>query len=260
MGIELKKQWLATLDGRTRHSHAKLDGETIDTNKTFSNGCKYPGDPDGVAEEIYNCRCTLIAVLADTPSQNAQRIARSTATGKNYIIEDMTYQEWESGKKNIVNDNTSQKTKQQKAFDVTEEYIKSKKITGNIIYENGYEKNTHTAEVETAEILRTTFGGDIVLLKELNEQGKKTPDYLWNKKNWEQKTISTAQAADSALRGALKQIQDNSGGVVFTCSDGIEYEDLVKVLDSRSLRGNVANFDVVVIKSEKFWFARRYKK
>lgn len=86
------------MDGRTRHSHAKLDGETIDTNKTFSNGCKYPGDPDGVAEEIYNCRCTLIAVLDDAPSQNAQRIARSTATGKNYVVKDMTYQEWESGK------------------------------------------------------------------------------------------------------------------------------------------------------------------
>ena len=27
MGIKLKKEWLATLDGRTRHAHAMLDGQ-----------------------------------------------------------------------------------------------------------------------------------------------------------------------------------------------------------------------------------------
>lgn len=261
MGINVRKLWISTLDGRTRHSHAVLDGETAELTKAFSNGLMYPGDPNGRPEEVYNCRCTIAGDIPDEPDEpNTERRARSTATGKNYIIEDMTYQEWIERKSNSVNDDTSHKTKSQKVFDVTEEYIKSKKITGNIRYEDGYEKNTHTAEVETAEILRTTFGGDIVLLKELNEQGKKTPDYLWNKKKWEQKTISTAKAADSALRGALKQIQDNSGGVVFTCSADIEYEDLVKVLDSRSLRGNTANFDVVTIRSGEFWFARRYKK
>ncbi len=107
MGIKLKKQWLSTLDSRTRHSHAMLDGETIGTNETFSNGCKYPGDPNGTAEEIYNCRCTLVSVIEDAPAQNAQRRARSTATGKNYIIEDMTYTEWESGKKKTVKTGTS---------------------------------------------------------------------------------------------------------------------------------------------------------
>lgn len=35
MGIKLKKQWLATLDNRTRHAHAMLDGQTLDTDKPF---------------------------------------------------------------------------------------------------------------------------------------------------------------------------------------------------------------------------------
>ena len=55
MGIKLKKRWIATLDGRTRHSHAMLDGEQIDQDKKFSNGCRFPGDPQGRPEEIYNC-------------------------------------------------------------------------------------------------------------------------------------------------------------------------------------------------------------
>lgn len=67
MGIKLRQQWLATLDGRTRDSHRALDGESIPVAKDkwhpakFSNGCRFPGDPQGPGHEIYNCRCTLIA-------------------------------------------------------------------------------------------------------------------------------------------------------------------------------------------------------
>lgn len=65
MGIKMKKQWLATLDGRTRHSHRILDGESVPINKEFSNGLMFPADPDGDdPAEIYNCRCTLIADIA----------------------------------------------------------------------------------------------------------------------------------------------------------------------------------------------------
>ena len=35
MGIKLKKSWLATLDNRTRHAHAMLDGQTVDIDKPF---------------------------------------------------------------------------------------------------------------------------------------------------------------------------------------------------------------------------------
>lgn len=60
-GIILQKEWLATNDGRTRHSHAALDGAIVDQDKKFDNGLMYPGDPSGRPEEIYNCRCTLVA-------------------------------------------------------------------------------------------------------------------------------------------------------------------------------------------------------
>ena len=94
MGIKLKKEWLATLDGRTRHSHAMLDGEQVDNEKKFSNGCMFPGDPNGPAAEVYNCRCTLIAAVEGVDTLNSQRRVRNHETGENELVSDMTYQEW----------------------------------------------------------------------------------------------------------------------------------------------------------------------
>ena len=60
-GIILQKEWIATNDSRTRHSHAVLDGAIVDQDKKFDNGLMYPGDPSGIPEEVYNCRCTIAA-------------------------------------------------------------------------------------------------------------------------------------------------------------------------------------------------------
>ena len=62
-GIILERTWLATNDSRTRHSHAVLDGETKPIDTPFSNGLMYPGDPSGRPEEVWNCRCTVAAVV-----------------------------------------------------------------------------------------------------------------------------------------------------------------------------------------------------
>ena len=93
MGIKLKKCWLATLDGRTRHSHAMLDGEQIDNEKKFSNGCMFPGDPNGPASEVYNCRCTLIAAVDGIDTSNGLRRDRYG------ILPDMTFAQWEKSKR-----------------------------------------------------------------------------------------------------------------------------------------------------------------
>lgn len=54
-GVVQKKVWIATPDDRTRESHLEIDGEEVDIDADFSNGCKYPGDPEGDASEVYNC-------------------------------------------------------------------------------------------------------------------------------------------------------------------------------------------------------------
>lgn len=89
MGIEVRKKWLATLDMRTRDSHARLDGEVVDVDKKFSNGLAYPGDPSGEPGEVYNCRCTLVADVSGVDQSDAKRDSR---LGK------MSYAEWKKGR------------------------------------------------------------------------------------------------------------------------------------------------------------------
>lgn len=99
MGIKLKKCWLATLDARTRHSHAMLDSEQVAQDKKFSNGCRFPGDPQGPPWEIYNCRCTLIAAVEGVDTSSAQRRAKNADTGQTEVVSNMSYAEWAGWKK-----------------------------------------------------------------------------------------------------------------------------------------------------------------
>lgn len=59
LGNRMHKVWIATLDNRTRHSHAMLDGKEIPLDGIFDNGCARPKDPNGTPAEICNCRCSL---------------------------------------------------------------------------------------------------------------------------------------------------------------------------------------------------------
>lgn len=59
-GADIVKQWDATLDGRTRDSHAAVDGEIRELDEPFSNGMMRPGDSNASAAEVVNCRCVLL--------------------------------------------------------------------------------------------------------------------------------------------------------------------------------------------------------
>lgn len=107
MGIKCRKKWMATLDGMTRHSHAVLDGEVVDNDKKFSNGCRFPGDPNGAPAEIYKCRCTLVSVIEGIDTSRGQRRARNPETGQNDLIENMTYAEWAGWKQKTGTDRLS---------------------------------------------------------------------------------------------------------------------------------------------------------
>ena len=63
-GIILKREWIATNDGRTRHSHRLLDGQIAEVDKPFKSelgDIMYPGDPEADPANVYNCRCTIAA-------------------------------------------------------------------------------------------------------------------------------------------------------------------------------------------------------
>ena len=96
MGIKLKKRWIATLDGRTRHEHAVLDGQSVDADKPFKvDGYKimFPGDPSAPPYLTYNCRCTLIAEVDRVDTSDTMRRDRYG------ILPDMTFAQWEKSKR-----------------------------------------------------------------------------------------------------------------------------------------------------------------
>lgn len=87
-GVSLVRVWKATLDGRTRHSHAAIDGEERGVDEEFSNGCMYPGDPNGAPEEVYNCRCTILAHVKGYEKYHERG---KYGNGK---LGDETYEQW----------------------------------------------------------------------------------------------------------------------------------------------------------------------
>lgn len=63
--IEFEKVWLAAEDTRTRETHREADGQRVPLESPFSVGgfdLRFPGDPTGPAQEVINCRCTLLLV------------------------------------------------------------------------------------------------------------------------------------------------------------------------------------------------------
>lgn len=89
LGIEGQMEWNATIDGRTRHTHALMDGERVNIGETFSNGLEYAGDPSGDPEEVYNCRCRTQFVLKGFEEDKSDLIQRYSDIG------DMSYDEWQ---------------------------------------------------------------------------------------------------------------------------------------------------------------------
>lgn len=97
MGIELKKEWVATLDNRTRHAHAMADGQVVAVDKPFKldgYDLMFPGDKSAPGYLVYNCRCTTIAAFKDYGKDAKRRSIDG-------VGEDMTYQEWAEKKEQL---------------------------------------------------------------------------------------------------------------------------------------------------------------
>lgn len=60
------KLWLATEDTRTRPAHREADGQRTLMDSPFRVGgadLMFPGDPRGPADQVINCRCSLLPVI-----------------------------------------------------------------------------------------------------------------------------------------------------------------------------------------------------
>ena len=93
LGIEIQKEWRATLDGRTRHEHRVVDGERVGLDEKFSNGLDCPGDPSGDPAEVYNCRCRIRAVI-----KGHERAADDLSRRDTTHFESQNYEDWKKSR------------------------------------------------------------------------------------------------------------------------------------------------------------------
>lgn len=92
MGIKTKKMWVATLDGRTRHDHRMLDGQTRDLEDPFKNDLgeiMFPGDPSANPANIWNCRCTIIPQI-----EGFEKDIKDLGLRNDEKLGGMSYDEW----------------------------------------------------------------------------------------------------------------------------------------------------------------------
>ena len=104
IGITLQKEWLATLDDRTRDEHRDLDGQRVGVDEPFRVGgdeIMFPGDPDAEGYLVFGCRCSLVSAVEGVKDLDPV-YRRDNISGE--LIEKMNYREWEAARRG-TNDN-----------------------------------------------------------------------------------------------------------------------------------------------------------
>ena len=93
-GVKARRMWVASLDDRTRQSHASLDGKYEDDEGYFNIGGDKAIAPGhfGVQSQDINCRCSVILSVEGSPPE--LRRGRDPATGKTDIIAWTTFDSW----------------------------------------------------------------------------------------------------------------------------------------------------------------------
>ena len=94
-GVEVMKEWVATLDDRTRDEHRMLDGQRVPYDQPFKVGKEeidYPGDPKADPSLVYNCRCTMVTVFPKY--EEGRRNWREGVT-----VGNKSYEDWKAEKR-----------------------------------------------------------------------------------------------------------------------------------------------------------------
>lgn len=248
LGVDLTIEWQATLDHRTRHAHRQMHGQRTEVDKPFHTPdgytIYYPADCTGESnapqKEIWNCRCTLLSWVKGFEGSTVRSSPK---------LGEQTFAEWQ-------NEHSKEKPTLT-VKNVTSEYLENAK-NGKTVIRDGYIEKNHKEEILVAEWIANKFGGTIELLPEGKQ---KTPDYLWNKKNWELKTPTTETAVDAAVRKGVKQIEGNVGGVILNFENSIN--DMTKVetlIEKRMKRASFEQADVIIIEKGNLAEVIRYKK
>lgn len=108
-GADVVKQWDATLDGKTRKNHRKLDGQWVEVDDYFEIGgrkVKAPGK-FGKADEDINCRCILLTRprwAVDKTRVKSAKIKDEYGKEVERLIEVKNYEDYKKGYYKLIED------------------------------------------------------------------------------------------------------------------------------------------------------------
>lgn len=209
MGIDVKQQWVATLDNRTRDNHREVDGEIIEVGKKFSNGLRFPGDPQGPAYLVYNCRCTTVAVVNGV---NPMAFDKTDTLRRKLGNTEITYQQWktEHSRRHTIKSVTADTFERIKS-------IKNSKITDEVIDSTRESLETHNAMslYDDVKIVRLEPSDRSVYRTNVEKDG------FWN--------TSTLELNETMLGGLTKEQVDElfalaSNTVCNSLDDAVTHE------------------------------------
>jgi SPP1 gp7 family putative phage head morphogenesis protein len=95
--VDVEKVWDASLDGRTRKTHSRLDGKKADEEGYFHLGRAKAKGPRlfGIAKEDINCRCAIrMQIRGKEPEVRRARLE----DGSTKVIPYTTYDEWKDSR------------------------------------------------------------------------------------------------------------------------------------------------------------------
>lgn len=137
-GLKPQKEWIATLDFKTRDAHRKLDGQRVDPDKPYVvNGDEiwYPRDPTAPAYLRCNCRCAerIIRKKYDVPANRKENLRTPLPDGgwEKKIIPYMKYDEWYEMKRREMGDVAIQNQIKEMKREQQRKYYRKKKREKN---------------------------------------------------------------------------------------------------------------------------------
>lgn len=240
-----------------RHASAKACEWCQEMEGTY----RYPYDvPDDVYRRHDNCNCTVV-YKPDKRAKDFQDVWSkkwgNEEAKKRIEFESKKNTESESKNKQFLpesrsGDNVGILLRGINNENVTSEYFRNATPNeGKIEFGTGYIKDkNHKNEIRVAELLHSTFGGDIYLITENNVT--QVPDYLWNGKFWDLKTpkVYTKNNIDKLTQKGIQQITEIPGGIVFDLSNIPNYNsNLVESwIRKRFDFSGLESMDVIIVK------------
>ena len=221
-GVIMKRRWVATHDERTRAWHSDLDGQEVGLDEPWENDygeIMYPGDPTADPANVYNCRCSIRAIVQGFAwNQEKEEVTDIPETLKDY---EKTYNEFKEKRTSQIED--------MRPFEDMD------KLLNNLVKNNEFRMRIPT---DNATVLRSilTDGKFKTQFETSSSKGAYSPD---RRRHASENLFGTKNIADSQYEkygylGSKNLVKDDSP-MLFPYGNGIITFNKKSMMDRTTL-------------------------